>query len=92
MKLLAAQVNDDTVGFVVQDATGIVALDWFETKGLAAKQLPRLLRGYALTAQAGGYRNARSDADKDGDSSKRPTTAIEGGTEEATACKAFVRS
>ncbi len=92
VKLLAAQVNDDTVGFVVQDATGIVALDWFETKGLAAKQLPRLLRGYALTAQAGGYRNARSDADKDGDSSKRPTTAIEGGTEEATACKAFVRS
>lgn len=92
VKLLSAQLNDDTVGFVVQDATGIVALDWCETKGLAAKLLPRLLRGYALTAQAGGYRNARSDAEQDGDSSKRPTTGHEGGTEDATVYKVFVRS
>lgn len=50
MALLRAAAHPETVGFVVRDADGIVAVDWFCSRELFARYAPALMASYALAA------------------------------------------
>lgn len=68
-KQLAALVDADTVGFVVQDKDGIIAIDCFESRALFAKYAESLARSYALAADdtaGGASRATASQADWEG--------------------------